>query len=69
LPFSPRGPADIGSPAAAACPEGIRTLNVGVFENQTRESGLEHQIANEVIHQFTRFGTVGSRIGIRPRRF
>jgi outer membrane lipopolysaccharide assembly protein LptE/RlpB len=39
-------------------PEGIRTLSVGVFENQTRESGLEHLIANEVIHQFTRFGTV-----------
>ncbi len=39
-------------------PEGIKTLSVGVFENQTRESGLEHLIANEVIHQFTRFRTV-----------
>lgn len=39
-------------------PEGIRTLSVGVFENQTKETGLEHQIANEVVHQFTRFGTV-----------
>lgn len=39
-------------------PEGIRTLSVGVFENQTKETGLEHSIANEVIHQFTRFGRV-----------
>lgn len=39
-------------------PEGIRTLSVGVFENQTNETGLEHLISNEVIHQFTRFGTV-----------
>lgn len=39
-------------------PEGIQTLSVGVFENQTKETGLEHLIANEIIHQFTRFGTV-----------
>ncbi len=39
-------------------PEGIQTLSVGVFENQTKETGLEHLIANELIHQFTRFGTV-----------
>jgi outer membrane lipopolysaccharide assembly protein LptE/RlpB len=39
-------------------PEGIQTMSVGVFDNQTRETGLEHLVANEVIHQFTRFGTV-----------
>ena len=35
-------------------PGGIRNLSVGVFENKTRENGLETQIANDLIDQFSR---------------
>ena len=35
-------------------PGGIRNLSVGVFENKTRENGLESQIANDLIDQFSR---------------
>ncbi len=39
-------------------PEGITRLSVGVFENRTRETGLEHLISNELINYFTRFKSV-----------
>lgn len=35
-------------------PGGIRNLSVGVFENKTRENGLETRIADDLIYQFTR---------------
>lgn len=35
-------------------PGGIRNLSIGVFENKTRENGLESQIANDLIDQFSR---------------
>jgi len=39
-------------------PEGIHSLSIGVFENRTREIGLESQIANDLIYQFTRFRNI-----------
>jgi len=38
-------------------PQGIEKLNIGVFENRTNENGLESRIANDLIYQFTRFGS------------
>lgn len=35
-------------------PGGVRRLSVGVFENHTREIGLEAWIADDLIHQFSR---------------
>ena len=39
-------------------PQGIEKLNIGVFGNNTNENGLESRIANDLIYQFTRFGTL-----------
>ena len=39
-------------------PEGINSLSIGVLENRTREIGLESQIANDLIYQFTRFRNI-----------
>lgn len=39
-------------------PGGVRRLSVGVFENKTREKGLEAQIANDLIYQFTRYDNI-----------
>ncbi|MGB9499734.1 MAG: LPS assembly lipoprotein LptE [Dissulfuribacterales bacterium] len=39
-------------------PEGIQSLSFGVLENRTREIGLESQIANDLIYQFTRFSNI-----------
>ena len=39
-------------------PGGIQSLSIGVLENRTRENGLESQIANDLIYQFTRFTSI-----------
>lgn len=39
-------------------PGGTKKLNVSIFENRTNENGLESQIANDLIYQFTRFGNL-----------
>jgi outer membrane lipopolysaccharide assembly protein LptE/RlpB len=39
-------------------PGGIRKLSVGVFENNTRENGLETRIANDLIYQFSKYGNI-----------
>jgi len=39
-------------------PGGIHKLSVGVFENNTRENGLETRIANDLIYQFTKYGNI-----------
>jgi len=39
-------------------PGGIQKLSVGVFENNTRENGLETRIANDLIYQFTKYGNI-----------
>ncbi len=39
-------------------PQGIETLNINVFENRTSETGFESRIANDLIYQFTRFGSM-----------
>lgn len=39
-------------------PHGVKKLNIGVFENRTSENGLESRIANDLIYQFTRFGSL-----------
>ncbi len=39
-------------------PQGIEKLHIGVFENRTSENGLESRIANDLIYQFTRFGSL-----------
>jgi len=39
-------------------PEKIQSLSIGVLENRTRENGLESQIANDLIYQFTRFSNI-----------
>ena len=39
-------------------PQGITSLSIGVLENRTREIGLESQIANDLIYQFTRFRNI-----------
>ena len=39
-------------------PEGIHSLSIGVLENRTQENGLESQIANDLIYQFTRFRNI-----------
>lgn len=36
-------------------PGGVETLNIGVFENRSGETGFESLIANDLIYQFTRF--------------
>jgi outer membrane lipopolysaccharide assembly protein LptE/RlpB len=39
-------------------PGGVASLSIGVLENRTRENGLESQIANDLIYQFTRFSNI-----------
>jgi len=39
-------------------PGGIHKLSVGVFENKTRENGLETQIANDLIYQFSKHDNI-----------
>ncbi len=36
----------------------IHKISVGVFENKTRENGLETQIANDLISQFSRYKNI-----------
>ena len=37
-------------------PEGVKTISVGLFENRTGETGLENELTNDFIHEFTRSG-------------
>jgi outer membrane lipopolysaccharide assembly protein LptE/RlpB len=39
-------------------PGNVQSLSIGVLENRTRETGLESQIANDLINQFTRFTNI-----------
>ena len=38
-------------------PGGVETIYIGVFENKSGETGFETYIANDLIYQFTRFGS------------
>ena len=39
-------------------PGNVQSLSIGVLENRTRETGLESQISNDLINQFTRFTNI-----------
>lgn len=39
-------------------PGGVRRLCIGVFENKTRENGLEARIANDLIYRFSRYDNI-----------
>jgi len=35
-------------------PEGVKTVSISLFENRTGETGLENELTNAFIHEFTR---------------
>ena len=39
-------------------PEGIRFVGISMLENRTSETGVEDQITNSIIYEFTRSGSV-----------
>ena len=39
-------------------PGGIRKLSIGVFENMTRETRLETQIADDLIYRFSKYDNI-----------
>jgi len=39
-------------------PGGIRTVNIGIFENRTGETGIGTLLTNHLVNQFTRFDSV-----------